>query len=106
MMNSLCDRVFRPPHCNRSRGACTVPEGGQTMRKFQPTQQKDQKNPWETPQLPLEHDVAIYPRQSTMKQVGNVATEMQTDDLIAFAKKYGWAKDKIIMYREDLGVSG
>src|SRR5689334_3852067 len=76
------------------------------MRKFQPRKQTQQKNTWAAPQLPLETDVSIYPRQSTMKQVGNVATEMQTDDLIAFAQRYGWKKHQIIMYLEDLGVSG
>jgi len=76
------------------------------MRTFQPTAKKDQRSLIGTPQLPLDHCVAIYPRQSTIKQVGNVATEMQTDDLIIFAQRYGWAKEKIIIYREDLGVSG
>ena len=76
------------------------------MRKFQPVQKKDQRALLGMTTLPLDHHVSIYPRQSTMKQVGNVATDMQTDDLITFAMKYGWAKDNIIMYVEDLGVSG
>ncbi|MFL5588665.1 MAG: recombinase family protein [Ktedonobacteraceae bacterium] len=76
------------------------------MRTFQPVEQTEPKNAWGAPQLPLDRSVAIYPRQSTMKQVGNVATEMQTDDLITFAQRYGWKKEQIIMYLEDLGVSG
>lgn len=58
------------------------------------------------PKLPVDSYVSIYPRQSTTKQVGNIATEMQTDDLIAFAQKYGWKQEMIILYYEDLGVSG
>lgn len=56
--------------------------------------------------LPVHLPVANYYRQSTMTQVGNVSTEIQTVDMAAYLKRLGWTADKIIMIDMDAGISG
>lgn len=56
--------------------------------------------------LRLDMPVAAYARQSTAKQVGNESTAIQTVDLPALLKRYGWPEDKIILVDADQGVSG
>ena len=56
--------------------------------------------------LPTECPVAAYYRQSTLGQVGNISTSIQTIDLPVWLKDRGWAKDKIILIDTDEGVSG
>jgi hypothetical protein len=56
--------------------------------------------------LPLDRSVAVYYRQSSMKQVGNISTDMQQIDLPRYVNSLGWSADEIILIDEDEGVSG
>ena len=56
--------------------------------------------------LPLHLPIAIYYRQSTEAQIGNISTTIQTVDMVQYLKNYGWDEDKIIMIDMDAGVSG
>ena len=57
-------------------------------------------------ELPTDHPVAVYYRQSTEAQVGNVSTTIQTVDMVAYLKQRGWAESRVIMIDMDHGVSG
>jgi DNA invertase Pin-like site-specific DNA recombinase len=50
--------------------------------------------------------VAIYYRQSTQGQVGNVSTAMQKEDLPALAVRMGWKPENVILIDTDEGISG
>jgi DNA invertase Pin-like site-specific DNA recombinase len=63
-------------------------------------------HPGENKALPLEQPIAIYYRQSTDNQVGNVSTSMQTVDMVKYLQGMGWAASSIIMIDMDKGVSG
>lgn len=54
--------------------------------------------------LPTDRPVALYYRQSTVAQVGNQSTDIQTIDLPAHFKAQGW--ENIILLDMDQGVSG
>ncbi len=56
--------------------------------------------------LPTDRPVAVYYRQSSDAQVGNISTAMQTIDLPDYLKRLGWAEDKIILIDNDAGISG
>lgn len=56
--------------------------------------------------LPLDRPVAVYYRQSSMAQVGNISTNMQQIDLPIYIKSLGWSAEAIILIDEDEGVSG
>lgn len=56
--------------------------------------------------LPTSTPVAIYYRQSTLAQVGNISTSMQTLDMAAELTRRGWTDDKIYLIDMDEGVSG
>jgi len=57
-------------------------------------------------QLPINRPLAIYYRQSTDEQVGNISTTVQTVDMVNHIKRYGWDEKNIIMIDMDEGVSG
>lgn len=57
-------------------------------------------------QLPTDVPVAIYYRQSTVAQIGNISTSMQTIDLKAEMLRRGWDKDNILLIDMDAGISG
>lgn len=57
-------------------------------------------------QLPVEQPIAVYYRQSTDAQIGNVSTTMQTVDMVEYLKTRGWDDTKIAMIDMDGGVSG
>lgn len=57
-------------------------------------------------QLPVESPVAVYYRQSTLEQVGNISTSIQTVDMVEHLKQRGWTIDDIILIDMDAGVSG
>lgn len=40
--------------------------------------------------LPTDRAVAVYYRQSSMKQVGNISTDMQQIDLPRYVNSLGW----------------
>jgi len=56
--------------------------------------------------LPITRPVAVYYRQSTDAQIGNVSTAMQTIDMVTYLEGRGWNKDKILMIDMDGGISG
>ena len=56
--------------------------------------------------LPTHLPIAIYYRQSTEAQIGNLSTSMQTVDMVAYLKRCGWEEQKIIMIDMDAGISG
>ncbi len=56
--------------------------------------------------LPLDRPVAVYYRQSSDKQVGNISTTIQTVDMVEYLKQRGWSADNILMIDMDAGVSG
>ncbi|MCI0552867.1 MAG: recombinase family protein, partial [Anaerolineae bacterium] len=62
--------------------------------------------PEATTSLPFDRPVAVYYRQSTEHQVGNISTAIQTIDMVADLKRRGWPEDKIILIDMDKGVSG
>src|SRR5258706_6304634 len=66
-----------------------------------PKQQKQSSN-----QLPTDKRIAVYYRQSTMAQVGNVSTTMQQVNLPAYIQIIGWSEDKITLIDEDAGIDG
>ncbi|HLI09122.1 MAG TPA: recombinase family protein [Ktedonobacteraceae bacterium] len=81
------------------------------MRTFQPRKKDTNKEPgtaWTPVELPIDEGLGIYARQSTLYQVKvyRQSTEMQTDDLIEFAKRLGWDEEKIILFTQDLAKSG
>src|SRR5258706_11131092 len=57
-------------------------------------------------ELPTDRPIAIYYRQSTYAQVGNISTAIQTVDMAAYLNKRGWSPDKVIMIDMDAGISG
>ncbi len=79
-----------------------------STRNFQPRKKKQQASLWQQTQLPLITNVGIYARQSTQNQVKKhiQASEMQTDDLIAFAQRLGWQEEQIILYLENKREDG
>jgi DNA invertase Pin-like site-specific DNA recombinase len=56
--------------------------------------------------LPMDRPVAVYYRQSTEAQVGNISTTIQTVDMIELLKRRGWQEEQIILVDMDKGVSG
>src|SRR5579863_6642218 len=56
--------------------------------------------------LPTNQPIAVYYRQSTDAQVGNVSTTIQTVDMVAYLKQRGWADEHILMIDMDAGISG
>lgn len=71
------------------------------------------------PELPVEKDILLYPRVSTVKQLGNVSAELQgkeDGELLKIAHEIGWlyesewtagcAKGKIRVFPQDMAVSG
>lgn len=56
--------------------------------------------------LPVGRPVAVYYRQSTDGQIGNISTSMQTVDMVAEMKRRGWKAEDIYLIDADAGVSG
>src|SRR5258708_7557167 len=50
--------------------------------------------------------VAVYYRQSTLAQLGNVSTAIQTVDMIIELIRRGWSREQILLIDDDEGVSG
>jgi hypothetical protein len=67
---------------------------------------KDKIDPYKTQALPLDRPVAVYYRQSSEGQVGNINTTLQTVDMIEHLMRQGWVRDQIIMIDMDAGISG
>ncbi|MEP7289627.1 MAG: recombinase family protein [Chloroflexota bacterium] len=56
--------------------------------------------------LPTNKPIAVYYRQSSAGQVGNVATGMQQEDFPEYIKSLGWSEDLIRRIDDDAAVSG
>jgi DNA invertase Pin-like site-specific DNA recombinase len=80
----------------------------QRKHRLQPREKRVLSSEWVNTELPLQASVGIYARQSTPMQVKvhSNSTEMQTEDLVEFARRLGWDDDKIIVFTQDLGLSG
>lgn len=77
------------------------------MYKKQYLSQADESEMIQDPgALPTDRPVAVYYRQSTGEQVGNVSTLLQTVDMAAYLQQRGWKPEDIIMVDMDEGVSG
>jgi DNA invertase Pin-like site-specific DNA recombinase len=74
-------------------------------RKYQPQKDTDILSASES-RLPVERPIAVYYRQSTDAQVGNISTSLQTVDMVAYLRERGWSEDKILMIDMDAGISG
>ena len=68
----------------------------------------EQRNldPYRFEPLPVDRPVAIYYRQSTDAQIGNINTTLQTVDMFEHLVRQGWARASILMIDMDAGVSG
>jgi len=80
------------------------------MRKFQPNKPESDQND-NLRQLRTDRPVLVYARRSDplakdKKKDRTQSREMQTDDLIAWAKENGWLDNLIHPYFADLGLSG
>lgn len=75
------------------------------MRKYK-RPEKEKHDLYQNDPLPVNLPAAIYYRQSTDAQIGNISTTLQTVDLFEHLVKLGWAQDNIIMIDMDAGVSG
>lgn len=56
--------------------------------------------------LPTNRPVAVYYRQSTDAQIGNISTAMQTIDMQRYLVDKGWSKEQIVLIDMDGGISG
>ena len=54
----------------------------------------------------LSRPVAVYYRQSSTEQLGNVSYEIQKTDIVEDLKRRGWSEDQIILIDDDEAVSG
>jgi hypothetical protein len=74
-------------------------------KKYKP-QRSDDSSPVHPGMLPTDRPIAVYYRQSSMKQVGNISTDMQQIDLPRYVLSLGWDQHDILLIDEDEGVSG
>lgn len=74
-------------------------------KKYKP-QRSDDSSPVQPGMLPTDRPIAVYYRQSSMKQVGNISTDMQQIDLPRYVMSLGWDQNDIMLIDEDEGVSG
>jgi len=63
-------------------------------------------DPYRAQPLPLDRLIAVYYRQSSEGQIGNVSTTLQTVDMVVHLKHLGWLEELIKMIDMDAGVSG
>lgn len=59
-----------------------------------------------TSPLPTDRPVAVYYRQSTEGQIGNISTSIQTIDMVSYLRERGWKESDIYLIDMDGGVSG
>ena len=74
-------------------------------KKYKP-QRSDDSSPVQPGMLPTDRSIAVYYRQSSMKQVGNISTDMQQIDLPRYVMSLGWQQEDVVLIDEDEGVSG
>jgi hypothetical protein len=74
------------------------------MPRYQrPRQQID---PYKSQPLPLGRPVAVYYRQFSEGQIGNISTTLQTVDMVEHLQWQGWQRDQILMIDMGAGISG
>jgi len=66
----------------------------------------EQIDPYKAQELPFGRPIAVYYRQSTEGQIGNISTTLQTVDMVEHLMRQGWQREQIIMIDSDAGVSG
>ena len=76
------------------------------MKQNYRSPEKDHNDPYRSEPLPVDRPAAIYYRQSTDAQIGNINTSIQTVDMFEHLVAQGWSRDSIIMIDMDAGVSG
>jgi len=69
-------------------------------------QEPPDSDPYRAQPLPLDRMIAVYYRQSSEGQIGNVSTTLQTVDMVAHLERLGWLEERIKMIDMDAGVSG
>jgi DNA invertase Pin-like site-specific DNA recombinase len=76
-----------------------------TKNRYKP--QIAEENAFDAPRtIANDRPVAVYYRQSTFAQVGNISTKLQTVDWIDRLKHLGWKPDDITLVDMDAGISG
>jgi hypothetical protein len=63
-------------------------------------------DPYKAQPLPLGRPAAVYYRQSSEGQIGNVMTTLQTIDMIEHLLRQGWVRENVHMIDMDAAVSG
>lgn len=76
------------------------------MKKRYLPLEEPQNDLYQTTRIPTDRPVAVYYRQSTDAQVGNISTLIQTIDMPQHLMRLGWAEKDIILIDMDEGVSG
>jgi DNA invertase Pin-like site-specific DNA recombinase len=76
------------------------------MPKRYRKREEEKIDPYRAQPLPLHRPVAVYYRQSSEGQIGNINTTLQTVDMVEHLMKQGWVRDQIIMIDRDAGISG
>ena len=72
-------------------------------RKFRNAEEAE---PQHSSELPIQRDIALYYRQSSEGQIGNVSTTIQTVDMYERLLGMGWAKERVKLIDVDMAVSG
>ncbi len=76
-----------------------------SRRRFQPQAKAETTGAAPSP-LPTDKPIAVYYRQSTTAQVGNISTAIQKIDMVEHVGKLGWSEENIWLIDTDEGVSG
>lgn len=63
-------------------------------------------DPYKAQPLPTNRPIAVYYRQSSEAQVGNISTTLQTVDMVEHLERLGWVRERIQMVDLDRGISG
>jgi len=63
-------------------------------------------DPYKVQSLPLGRPAAVYYRQSSEGQIGNISTTLQTIDMIEHLLHQGWVRESVTMIDADAAVSG
>lgn len=74
--------------------------------RYKPRDENDPKDPYKLTALPVEKPVAVYYRQSSEAQIGNISTTLQTVDMVEHLVHLGWTPESVIMIDMDAGISG
>jgi hypothetical protein len=64
------------------------------------------QDPYKSQPLPVEEPIAVYYRQSSEGQIGNISTTLQTVDMVEHLERLGWLRERVLMIDMDAGVSG